>query len=118
MNRTSRNRVVVRKEALEDERRGWFGEFPLVQPLGLWMLTLGAVLAATVIGTFLTLGSDTRRTNVTGQLIPAIGLATVMAHTNGFLSRLEFTESERVRRRWCRPTNLWRQKRIRGSPEP
>jgi membrane fusion protein len=87
---------LFRREALEAKRRGWLGDISLVQPLPLWMLTLGAVLAAMAIAVFLILGSYTRRSTVTGQLIPATGLATVMAPANGVLSRLDVTEGGRV----------------------
>lgn len=87
---------LFRREALEAKRRGWLGRISLVQPLHLWVLTLAAVLAAMVIGMFLTLGSYTRRSTVTGQLVPSMGLATVMAPATGVVSRLDVIEGNGV----------------------
>lgn len=87
---------LFRREALEAKRRGWLGGISLAQPLRLWMLTLGAALAATVVALFLTLGTYTRRSTVTGQLVPTMGLATVMAPATGVVSRLEVSEGGRV----------------------
>ena len=87
---------LFRREALEAKRRGWLGSISLAQPLRLWVLTLGALLVATAIALFLTLGAYTRRSTVTGQLVPSVGLSTVLAPATGVLSRLEATEGARV----------------------
>lgn len=88
---------LFRREALEAKRRGWLGGISLAQPLRLWMLTLGAALAAAAIALFLTLGTYTRRSTVTGQLVPSMGLSTVLAPATGVVSRLDVTEGGRVR---------------------
>ena len=87
---------LFRREALEAKRRGWLGSISLAQPLRLWMLTLGAALAAIAVALFLTLGTYTRRSTVTGQLVPSMGLSTVLAPATGVVSRLEATEGARV----------------------
>lgn len=87
---------LFRREALEAKRRGWLGSISLAQPLRLWVLTLGAALAAIAVALFLTLGTYTRRSTVTGQLVPSMGLSTVLAPATGVLSRLEATEGARV----------------------
>ena len=87
---------LFRREALEAKRRGWLGSISLAQPLRLWMLTLGAALAAIAVALFLTLGTYTRRSTVTGQLVPSMGLSTVLAPATGVVSRLEANEGARV----------------------
>lgn len=87
---------LFRREALEASRRGWLGGISLAQPLSLWVLTLSAALAATAVALFLTLGTYTRRSTVTGQLVPSMGLSTVLAPATGVVSRLEVTEGGRV----------------------
>lgn len=87
---------LFRREALEAKRSGWLGSISLAQPLRLWVLTLGAMLAAIAVALFLTLGTYTRRSTVTGQLVPSMGLSTVLAPATGVVSRLEANEGARV----------------------
>lgn len=87
---------LFRREVLEAKRQGWLGGISLAQPLRLWVLTLGAAVAATAVGLFLVLGSYTRRTSVAGQLVPTQGLASVLAPATGVVSRLDVTEGGRV----------------------
>lgn len=87
---------LFRKEALEARRTGWLGAISLAQPLRLWLLTLFAVLAALAIVAFLTLGTYTRRSTVTGQLVPTQGLATVLAPATGVVGRLDVSEGQYV----------------------
>ena len=87
---------LFRREALEAKRRGWLGSISLAQPLRLWVLTLGAALAAIAVILFLTLGTYTRRSTVTGQLVPSMGLSTVLAPATGVVSWLEATEGAHV----------------------
>ncbi|KAF1699006.1 hemolysin D [Pseudoxanthomonas jiangsuensis] len=88
--------TLFRREVIEARRTGWLGAISLAQPLRLWLLTLLAVLAALAIGTFLVLGTYTRRSTVTGQLVPTQGLATVLAPATGVVGRLDASEGERV----------------------
>lgn len=54
-------------------------------------------MAAVVIVGFLILGEYTRRSRVTGQLVPSLGLSTVVAPTSGVVGRLFPEEGDRVR---------------------
>ena len=87
---------LFRKEAIEARRTSWLGGISLVQPLRLWVLTAFAVMAAACIGLFLVLGTYTRRSTVTGQLVPGKGLATVMAPATGVVGELSATEGDRI----------------------
>lgn len=88
--------MLFRREALEARRTSWLGAISLAQPLQLWLLTLFGVLAALVVVAFLVLGTYTRRSTVTGQLVPTQGLATVLAPATGVVGRLDASEGERV----------------------
>jgi membrane fusion protein len=88
---------LFRPEALQNRRNGWLGGISLVQPLRLWVLTLFAVAAAAVIAAFLAMGSYTRRSSVTGQLVPTQGLATVLSPATGVIGEVDSIEGERVK---------------------
>lgn len=88
---------LFRKEALDAKRGSWLGSISLAQPLPLWVLTGLAALAALAIGLFLTLGTYTRRSTVIGQLVPTMGLSTVLAPATGVISTLRVAEGDRVK---------------------
>ncbi len=88
---------LFRREALDARRSSWLGGIQLAQPLQLWLLTLGAALAASAVIAFLVLGTYTRRSTVTGQLVPTRGLSTVVAPAGGVVGRVEVQEGDSVR---------------------
>lgn len=90
------NEPLFRPEVLEARRRGWLGGISLAQPLSLWVLTCFATLAATVIVLFLVFGEYTRRSRVEGQLVPDLGLATVVAPVAGVVAQPMPKEGEQV----------------------
>ena len=79
---------LFRPEVMEAKRGSWLGGISLAQPLSLWVLTLATALVATVIVLFVTFGTYTRRSTVTGQLVPSQGLATVLAPATGVVTKL------------------------------
>lgn len=87
---------LFRPEALQARRRGWLGGVSLAQPLSLWLLAGFAALAAAAVLCFLAVGDYTRRSRVTGQLVPDLGLATVVAPVDGVLAGRMPREGERV----------------------
>lgn len=89
---------LFRKEALAAHGNRWLGGISLAQPLRLWLLALSSVLAAAMVLAFLILGDYTRRSTVSGQLVPSAGLITVMAPTTGVVSRLLPQEGDRIDR--------------------
>lgn len=89
---------LFRKEVMEARRASWLGGILLAQPLRLWVLTLAGTVAAGAIVAFLLLGTYTRRSTVTGQLVPAKGLATVLAPATGVVGRLDTDEGGQVKR--------------------
>ncbi|WP_334177727.1 HlyD family efflux transporter periplasmic adaptor subunit [Pseudoxanthomonas sp.] len=87
---------LFRPEVLEAKRGSWLGGISLAQPVRLWVLTLSAVVVASAIVLFVTFGTYTRRSTVTGQLVPSQGLATVLAPATGVVTRLDASEGGRV----------------------
>lgn len=87
---------LFRREVFEAKRSSWLGKISLVQPLNLWVIALLAFLTASAVVLFLVFGTYTRRSTVTGQLVPDSGLSTVIAPVNGVLSRLFEKEGNRV----------------------
>ena len=90
------SKLLFREEVLKARRSSWLGGISLAQPLRLWWLTGFAVVAASAIVLFVTLGSYTRRSSVTGQLVPTRGLATVLAPATGVVTRLDVAEGGQV----------------------
>lgn len=87
---------LFRKEVLESRRNQWLGGISLVQPLRGWLLAGFVVSAALVVLAFLYFGDYTRRSRVSGQLVPSAGLATVMAPAAGVIERSLVDEGESV----------------------
>lgn len=87
---------LFRQQVLESRQSRWLGGIVLGQPLGPWLLTVLAVLAAAAIGAFLAWGEYTRRTRVTGQLVPRLGMASVAAPGMGTLAQVRVQEGQRV----------------------
>jgi membrane fusion protein len=89
---------LFRKEVLEARQNQWLGGISLVQPLQGWILAAFAVGAALLVLVFLFFGDYTRRSRVSGQLVPNAGLATVMVPAVGVIDRLLVEEGDSVAR--------------------
>jgi membrane fusion protein len=89
---------LFRPEVMAAKRNGWLGGISLAQPLPLWLLTGFAVVAAAVVVLFLVFGEYSRRSRVTGQLVPDLGLATVVAPVSGVITQPMPNEGEQVLR--------------------
>src|SRR6056297_1869478 len=89
---------LFRKEVLEARRDQWLGGISLVQPVRGWILAGFAISAALLVLAFLFFGDYTRRSRVSGQLVPSAGLVTVMAPAVGVIERLLVDEGESVER--------------------
>lgn len=89
---------LFRPEVLEARRQSWLGGISLAQPLSLWVLAGFATFAALSIILFLTMGEYTRRSRVAGQLVPDLGLATVVAPVSGVVAEPMPLEGARVAR--------------------
>ncbi|WP_099485928.1 HlyD family secretion protein [Stenotrophomonas maltophilia] len=88
---------LFRKEAVDARRRSWLGAISLAQPVRFWILALFAAIAASAVVCFLCLGEYSRRSRVLGELVPDLGLSTVVAPSAGVVSRLNIEEGDHVR---------------------
>ncbi|OBU65917.1 HlyD family secretion protein [Stenotrophomonas maltophilia] len=89
---------LFRKEAIDAQRRSWLGGISLAQPLRFWILAVFATMAASAIVGFLYLGEYSRRSRVLGELVPDLGLSTVVAPSAGVVARLDVEEGDHVQR--------------------
>lgn len=89
---------LFRKEVIDAQRRSWLGGISLAQPPHFWLLAVFAAMAAIAIVSFLSVGEYTRRSRVLGELVPDLGLSTVVAPSAGVVARLDVEEGDHVRR--------------------
>jgi len=87
---------LFRSEVLEAKRGSWLGGISLAQPVRLWVLALIGGLSAAVVLGFLVFGDYTRRSRVTGELVPDLGLSTVVAPSAGVIAVLHADEGDYV----------------------
>lgn len=92
------NEALFRKEAMAATQRGWLGGISLAQKPHAWLLTAIGSLSALAVLLFLIFGSYTKRASVVGQLVPTLGLATVLSPATGVLDRLHLDEGDDVER--------------------
>lgn len=89
---------MFRQEALDAQHAGALGEIVLIRPVSFTFLTLlAAAMALLVVGFFL-FGSYTKRSTVSGQLVPASGQVKVHAPQAGIVLRKFVQEGQAVRR--------------------
>ena len=87
---------LFRREVIEARRGKWMGSIHVATPLSRWGLTvLAAALAATIV-CFLVFGHYTRRSRVSGQLLPTTGLLVIDSHTTGSITRVDVQEGQHV----------------------
>lgn len=87
---------LFRREVMKAKRMSRLGSVSLAQPLSLRLMTVIAVLSAVTVMALLIFGEYTRRSTVTGQLVPDLGLSTVVAPTAGVIGRLFQEEGQQV----------------------
>lgn len=88
---------LFRKEALVARHHRWLGEIILVRPLSLTLLTCLSVAFALAVLGFLTWGSYTKRTTVSGYLVPEGGMVKVYAPEPALVLEAHVSEGQRVR---------------------
>ncbi|PNY70818.1 HlyD family efflux transporter periplasmic adaptor subunit [Stenotrophomonas pavanii] len=87
---------LFRKEVIENRRGSWLGSISLVQPLRMWLLASLAAVAGGLVLFFLFFGEYTRRSRVAGELVPDLGLSTVVASAPGVVTALHAEEGQHV----------------------
>ncbi len=83
---------------MEAKRGSWLGSISLAQPLKLRVLGVLAAASACLVLSFLAFGEYTRRSKVQGELVPDLGLSTVVAPSAGVIASLQAEEGDRVDR--------------------
>lgn len=92
------SRPLYRQAALNAHRPRWMGDILLIQPVSYKVYTLTAVILALSLVLILTLGSYTRRTTVTGMLVPDVGMVRVTSPQAGVLSERLVQEGQHIQR--------------------
>ncbi|GAA5233952.1 HlyD family efflux transporter periplasmic adaptor subunit [Verticiella sediminum] len=90
--------TLFRKEALAGRQNRWLGEIVLVRPLPLTLLTGVAVAFALALLALLIWGSYTKRTTVSGMLVPHGGLVKLYAPEPATVLERHVAEGQAVRR--------------------
>jgi len=91
-------RQLYRPEALSARHVKWFGEIVLLRPITFSFLCGFAVFAALTIVGFLVFASYTKRTSVSGLLVPDLGLVKVYVPQFGIVERKYVIEGQSVKR--------------------
>lgn len=87
---------LYRKEALDAQATKPYGKIILIQPPSLLLLTAVSIAFAVLVGLFLTYGSYTRHSTVSGQLLPDAGLIKVYAPRPGIVLEQHVKENQQV----------------------
>jgi membrane fusion protein len=88
---------LFRKEAIEAQQVRWLGEIVLIRPLSFSVLTLLATLMASVVVGFLFYGTYTKRSTVSGLLLPEGGQIKVHAPQSGIVVEKLVSEGQHVK---------------------
>ncbi|MGF7229377.1 MAG: HlyD family secretion protein [Candidatus Saccharibacteria bacterium] len=87
---------LFRQEVTEAKRTDWLGSIVVAAPLSRWLLaSLFSALAAALV-LFLAFGHYTRRSTVTGQLVPSAGLLSLVAQSAGTVTRVWVHDGQAV----------------------
>jgi len=88
---------LFRDQALAAQHTKWLGQIVLIRPLSFTLLTIFAAILALVVCTFLTWGSYTKHSTISGQLIPNTGLIKVYAPQTGIVFEQQVKEGQQVK---------------------
>lgn len=89
--------ALFRPEALEARQTGLLGEVVLIRPVAFTVFTIFAVVVALVIIAFFIWGSYTKRSTVSGQLVPDTGLIKLYARQPGTVLQNRVVEGQSVK---------------------
>jgi len=90
------NPPLYRTAALQAKHTNWLGDIVLIRPMAFSVLTGFAVLLALLVLLFLSLGTYTKRSTVSGQLVPSTGLVKVYAAQPGVVLKRYVAEDQFV----------------------
>ena len=92
------NAPLFRPEVVQARRQDWLGRISLAQPMPVWVGAVFALLAAGAVACLLLFGEYAHRSRVGGQLVPDLGVSTVVAPTSGMVGRMTVEEGASVAR--------------------
>ncbi len=87
---------IFRRSAIDARRSKWLGEIILIRPLSFTVLTLFACAMAVVMVIFLIWGTYTKRSTITGELLPDTGLIKVYVPQPGVVFEKHISEGQHV----------------------
>lgn len=90
--------ALFRPAALAAKQTSWLGEIVLIRPLSFTFLTAFAAVFAAIVVLFLCWGGYTKRSTVTGQLVPDAGLVKVYTQQPGVVLEKRYVSFETVQR--------------------
>jgi membrane fusion protein len=88
---------LFRAEALNARQIKWLGNIVLIRPVSFTFLCLFAGLAAATVMFFLAFGSYTKRSTVSGQLVPNLGLVKIYVPQFGVVVKKFVAEGQFVK---------------------
>lgn len=91
-------RQLYRTEALNARQVKWLGEIVLIRPVSFSFLCALAGGLAVAVLIFLFFGTYTKRTTVSGQLVPDLGLVKVYVPQYGIVAKKNVVEGQAVKR--------------------
>lgn len=89
---------LFRTEVLESRRGNWFGSTILIRPVSFTLLTVLAAFCAGLIILFLFVGEYTKRTQVSGLLVPDRGIVRVMSDQAAIVVERRAKEGQQVKK--------------------
>lgn len=87
---------LFRAEVLDDKRERWLGTVLFEPRLSPMLGLLAAFLIIVAIVVFAFVGTYTKKTRVTGWLVPSTGLVRVSSPTSGIITRLDVQQGQTV----------------------
>ena len=87
---------LFRPEALNAQQVKWLGDIVMIRPISFAYLTALAGIIALIIVSFLIWGTYTKRSTVSGQLIPDTGLVKVFVPQSGIVLEKHVAEGQKV----------------------
>ncbi|RFP15835.1 MULTISPECIES: HlyD family secretion protein [unclassified Duganella] len=91
------NRQLYRTEALNARQIKWLGDIVLIRPVAFTFLCLLACLCAVIVLLFLFFGTYTKRSTVTGQLVPDLGLVKIYVPQFGIVVKKNVVEGQVIK---------------------
>ena len=89
---------LYRPEALDAKQIKWLGEVVMIRPISFIYFTFFAVILAIILIALLSFGTYTKRSTVSGQLVPDSGLIKIFTPQPGIVLRKLVGEDQSVKR--------------------